>query len=144
MRWFQNVGLWVRRQMTGRYGMDALGRTLAVAGLGLLLLALITGGVGSGLFSLVLETLALAAVVWFYRRFLSRNYQKRSAENRAFLARAERLIGWFRLRRACFAQRKDYAFFRCPSCRQIVRVPKGKGRIRITCRKCGFAFEKKT
>ncbi|MCD8001749.1 MAG: hypothetical protein LUE95_04085, partial [Oscillospiraceae bacterium] len=41
-------------------------------------------------------------------------------------------------------QRRDYVFFRCPSCKAMLRVPRGKGRIRVTCRKCGNAFEKKT
>ena len=55
-----------------------------------------------------------------------------------------RFFGSFRLLKSCFRQRKDYAFFRCPSCREIVRVPRGKGKIRITCPRCGYAFEKKT
>ena len=42
------------------------------------------------------------------------------------------------------AVRGKNAFFRCPSCKEVVRVPRGKGKIRITCPRCGYAFEKKT
>ena len=66
MRWFQNAGLWVRRQMAGRYGFDALGRTLAVAGLGLLLLPLETGSVGIGLQTLAQESHAMSSDVRYY------------------------------------------------------------------------------
>ena len=144
MRWFQNTGLWVRRQMAGRYGVDALGRALAIGGLVLLILAMLTQRLGGGLLSALLGMLAFVAILWNYIRFFSRNIPRRAAENQKYRDLVDGLRGWLCLRKECFAQRKDYCFFRCPSCRRLVRVPKGKGRIRITCRQCGFAFEKKT
>ena len=143
MRWFQNADQWVRRQMAGRYGVDALGRALSIGGLAALVLALAAQLAGAAVSSL-LAAAAFALILWCYIRIFSRNMQKRSAENQRYMALQSKVGGWLRLKRDCFTQRKDYAFFRCPSCRQMVRVPKGKGRIRITCRKCGFAFEKKT
>lgn len=142
MRWWQNMGLWVRRQMAGRYGVDALCRALSIGGLAALVLSMLSRR--APLLSLLFIALALFAIVWCYARVFSRNSYKRAEENRKFLLYWDKVLCWFRLRKECFCQRKEYAFFRCPSCHQMVRVPKGKGRIRITCRKCGFAFEKKT
>ena len=41
-------------------------------------------------------------------------------------------------------QRRDYRFYKCPSCRTRLRVPRGKGKINIVCRKCGTSFQRKT
>ena len=87
---------------------------------------------------------ALALLIWCYVRIFSRKVAARSEENRKYLSYRNRFFGSFRLLKSCFRQRKDYAFFRCPSCREVVRVPRGKGKIRITCPRCGYAFEKKT
>ena len=133
------------RFMDGRYGVDALGRFLSIAGCVLIVAALIlrTAGKAEGL-SALLGTLAFVLIAFCYFRILSRNYGRRAGENQKYLDVRDKVTGWFRLQRDCFRQRRDYCFFRCPSCHQMVRVPKGKGRIRITCRRCGYAFEKKT
>ena len=124
------------RFMEGRYGADALGRFLSVSGCVIMLLAVIARSVWNGTLSNLLVSLSLLCLVCCYGRVFSRNIAARQKENA--------VLDWFALRRDCFAQRKDYAFFRCPGCGRTVRVPKGKGRIRITCRHCGFSFEKKT
>ena len=95
-------------------------------------------------FSAVSSAAALALLIWCYVRIFSRKVAARSEENRKYLSYRNRFFGSFRLLKSCFRQRKEYAFFRCPSCREIVRVPRGKGKIRITCPRCGYAFEKKT
>ena len=112
--------------MAGRYGADALGRFLSVCGCICILLSVAVRG-KSAFFSAVFSAVAA-----------------RSEENRKYLSYRNRFFGSFRLLKSCFRQRKDYAFFRCPSCREVVRVPRGKGKIRITCPRCGYAFEKKT
>ena len=118
--------------MAGRYGADALGRFLSVC------------GCICAFFSAVFSAAALALLIWCYVRIFSRKVAARSEENRKYLSYRNRFFGSFRLLKSCFRQRKDYAFFRCPSCREVVRVPRGKGKIRITCPRCGYAFEKKT
>lgn len=132
------------RFMEGRYGADALGRFLSVSGCIVMLLAVILRRIWNGVLSNLLFSLAIVIVVWCYSRVLSRNFTRRQLENQWFLQKEQALLDWFSLRRDCFSQRKEYAFFRCPGCGRTVRVPKGKGRIRITCRHCGFSFEKKT
>ena len=132
------------RFMEGRYGADALGRFLSVSGCMIMLVCVIVRTLWNGILSNLLFSLSLIVLVWCYSRVLSRNIQARQKENQRYLQKSQALYDWFALRRDCFSQRKDYAFFRCPGCGRTVRVPRGKGRIRITCRHCGFSFEKKT
>ena len=135
----------IARLMVGRYGADALGRFLSIAGCVVIALSLLLRMIGRGTgLAALLGMVALALIIWCYFRILSRNYDRRAAENQRYLQLRDGVAGWFRLQRDCFSQRRDYAFYRCPSCRQMVRVPKKKGRIRITCRRCGYAFERKT
>ena len=129
--------------MAGRYGADALGRFLSVCGCVCILLSIAVRG-KNAFFSAVFSAAALALLVWCYVRIFSRKIAARSEENRKYLSYRNRFLGSFRLIKSCFRQRKDYAFFRCPSCKEVVRVPRGKGKIRITCPRCGYAFEKKT
>ncbi len=132
------------RFMEGRYGADALGRFLSVSGCVIMLLAVIFRSVWNGILSNLFVSLALLCLILCYGRVLSRNISARQKENDRYLQKEHAVYDWFALKRDCFVQRRDYAFFRCPGCGRTVRVPKGKGRIRITCRHCGFSFEKKT
>ena len=135
---------WLMRVMAGRYGamgMDKLNRALNIAALILLVLSLFLGRTGVG--SLI-WLLALACLVWGTFRSLSRNIRGRQRENEAFLGLTRNFLGTFRGMRDRFAQRKEYRFFRCPSCRTWLRVPRGKGRLSITCRQCGERFTRKT
>ncbi|MBR4655759.1 MAG: hypothetical protein IKO68_04100 [Oscillospiraceae bacterium] len=132
---------WLGRVMAGRYGTDQLNRALSIFALVLLVLSFFTGG--SGLGSLI-WILALACLIWSTYRSFSRNIGKRQQENAAWL----RLTGRFRREaggaRERFDQRKDYRFFRCPSCKTWLRVPRGKGKLNITCRQCGERFTRNT
>lgn len=131
------------RFMEGRYGADELGRFLSIAACAALLLGIVLRRI-AGLLSDILVLLALGLLIWCYSRVLSKNMTKRRAENGKYLQKLIAVQDWFALKRTCFDQRKEYAFFRCPGCSRTIRVPKGKGRVRITCRHCGYSFEKKT
>ena len=131
------------RFMEGRYGADELGRFLSISGCVTILVGLVLGR-AVPILSKRLILLALGLVIWCYSRVLSRNVTRRREENQKYLARRVSVEDWFALKRTCFDQRREYAFFRCPGCGKTVRVPKGKGRLRITCRHCGYSFEKKT
>ena len=109
-----------------------------------MLTAVLARPVWNGVLSNLLFTLALAVVIWCYSRMMSRNITRRQLENQSYLQKRQAVFDWFALQRDCFRQRKEFAFFRCPGCGRTVRVPRGKGRIRITCRHCGYSFEKKT
>jgi len=53
-------------------------------------------------------------------------------ENRRFLMLLDRI------------RDRSHRYYSCPRCRQPVRVPRGKGKISITCPKCSEKFIKKT
>ena len=123
--------------MTGRYGVDQLSRLLL--GISVVFCAL-------SLFSRwnLFYLLALALLGYTYYRMFSRNVSKRYAENQKFLNARYRLAVKRDQQKRQFAQRKEYRFYRCPGCRQKVRVPRGKGRISISCPKCRTEFIKKS
>lgn len=128
------------RFMMGRNGQDQLNLFLTVVCLVLLVLsAFIRGGFGSFLNGLALALLILS---WF--RMLSRNLPRRRAENERYLRRRYQVTGCLRRLKTRWEQRRDYRFFTCPSCHTTLRVPKGRGKIRIVCRKCGSSFTRKS
>lgn len=128
---------WLRNFMIGRYGPDQLGIATLLFSAFLNMVSFIAG------WGLLMLAAYLIMVLTLFR-MLSRNIVKRRAENDRFLRiwwplkmRLKRRLGQFR-------DRKKYRFFKCPSCKNRLRVPKGKGKIRVTCPKCGERFEKKT
>ena len=128
------------RFMTGRNGNDQLNRFLMAANMVLLLLAVIFGG----LLGRILFPVCLLLLGWMYFRMLSRDLYKRRAENAWYLRQRERVLGSLRLLKERWVQRKDYRFFSCPSCHAAMRVPRGRGKIKIVCRKCGTSFLRKS
>ena len=87
---------------------------------------------------------ALLLIIIIYFRMFSRNLYKRQMENARYWEKRSRVVASFRLLKERWLQRKDYRFFSCPSCRTTLRVPRGKGQIKIVCRKCGSSFVRKT
>ena len=126
--------------MYGRYGYDQLGQALIVAALVCMVLGLLLPRAVYPLFL----TLQYAALIWCLYRVLSRNTTKRYGENAWYLTKRRAVMSWFRSIKDRWQQRKEYKFFRCPSCHALLRVPRGKGRLQLTCRKCGNRFERKT
>ena len=124
------------RFMAGRNGNDALNRFLLVCDLILLLLSSLLRG--------PFFLLALALLGYIYFRMLSRNVYKRQDENGRYLRSKYKLQSRLRLVGERWKQRRDYKFFVCPSCRATLRVPKGRGKIKIVCRKCGTSFTGKS
>ena len=70
----------------------------------------------------------------------SRDLIRRSDENAKYFRIREHFLGMIRVRKEQWVQRKDYKFFVCPACKATLRVPKGRGKIKIVCRKCGNSF----
>ncbi len=127
--------------MMGRYGQDALSKFSLIV---FVVLALIGFLVRDGIGRSVLNFLMLAVLVLWYLRVFSRNFEKRRRENAVYLKYRNAVVRWFKSLKDRWTQRKDFRFFRCPSCHTLLRVPKGKGRVRLTCRKCQTSFERKT
>lgn len=118
-----------RHFMMGRYGSDKLNMTILGGGLLACLLGMF---IKLPVLNLILTLLSYGLMIWAIFRMLSRNTYKRYQENRKFLRLKDRL------------KDREHRYFECPRCRQPVRVPKGKGKISITCPKCGDKFIKKT
>lgn len=130
--------------MQGRNGADALSRALSFASLALLVLAVILQAAGAKLAGSVFWWIALAVMAAGYWRMLSKNIAARSRENNKYLSLRGRAQSFLRRERAHIKQLKTHRFFKCPACGQCVRTPRGKGKIRITCPKCGEAFIRKS
>ena len=123
------------RFMYGRYGVDTLGKYSLGAGLATMVL------------SIVFDSYTLSLLSWFfiiltYFRMFSRNLYKRSSENQTFLNKTYKLRTWFGKQNNMLTQRKTHHIYRCPGCKQKIRVPRGKGRIEIRCPKCHTTFIK--
>lgn len=125
------------RFMQGRNGVDQLSQFLNVVVLILLVVSIFTK-------SIILDWLPFVLMGYMYFRIFSRNIAKRSVENQKFCNMRYDLAikknKWKKERE----QKKIYRFFRCPMCHQKVRVPKGRGKICITCPKCRQEFVRRS
>lgn len=126
-----------QKWMMGRYGYDQLSATLLIVALVLLA----AGQIGNILIVGLMGLLPLAWCVW---RVFSRKISARRAENAKFLRITAPLVAWFRQVRVRWTHRKTHIYFHCPKCRQSLRVPRGKGKLLVTCTKCGHKFSKKS
>ena len=120
---------WLQKFMAGRYGSDRLNMVILSAGL---VACLISAFVDSVKLNLLLTAVSYGLMFWALFRSFSRNTYKRYQENRKFLQIFDRL------------KDRDHRYFDCPKCRQMGRVPRGKGKISITCPRCREKFVKKT
>ena len=127
----------LRQFMIGRYGTDGLNQFLSIASLVLLLIAIISR---VNLFTY----LGAALLIFCYYRTFSRNISKRTEENYRYYAVKDRIRSKFSSLRDQWNNRKLYHYYRCPKCRQKLRVPRGRGRIQISCPRCGTQFIKKS
>ena len=130
----------LQQLFVGRNGIDLLNKVLLVLAI---LLWVASRFMSSGWATLFFYLFLLCAGICIFR-CLSRNISRRQEEN-------QRVTGWvdrFRGSSETFSTRKEqwmeYKVFKCPSCGMKMRVPRGEGKIRVTCRQCGAVFEKKS
>ncbi len=135
--------------MARRNGPDQLSRDALILAIVLLVVSAFTRDAVRTVFLV----LGIAAMVYSYWRMFSTNSYKRGSENSAYLAKRNGILDKVKApfqkaakqgqKTAAQAKDKDHRYFACPKCGQTVRVPKGAGKIRVTCPKCGEKFEKK-
>ena len=131
----------LQRFMNGRYGADELGKAMNSCAVVFLFISIFSG---------ILPALhifywaGIILVIYTCYRMLSRNISKRYEENQKFMTARYRAVTKREGRKKRWAQRDTYRFFKCPDCKQMVRVPKGRGKICITCPKCKREFVKKS
>ena len=123
----KRLGMWFRQFMAGRYGTDKLNIAILWTAVVIMILSIFLPKIQS-LLTIVYYGLMIFAI---FRTF-SRNTYKRYQENRRYLQLLEQI------------KDRQNRYFNCPHCRQRVRVPRGKGKISITCPKCREKFTKKT
>jgi len=123
----------LRRFLYGRYGPDALFYGLSA----LAFLLAVVGSLGRLPIVMYVGYLPMLAAFW---RMLSKKHERRRRENAAFLRYFWSPVSSFFKR----AADRRHRYFCCPKCACTARVPRGKGKIAITCPKCGEAFVRKT
>ena len=143
-----------------RRGLDELNRTMLIVALVFSIIGMIVSR-SVGWLRVVLSLLSGAMLVIIVIRMTSKNFNKRNQENMKYLTYETAVKDWFRrtfrakgksgtyhapraktkTKNPTWAELKQYKYLICPQCAQKLRVPRGKGRIRVTCTNCGNVFE---
>ena len=125
------------RFMYGRYGNDDLTNFLLILGLILMIISCLPhlGWV---------YLLSAAVLAWSLMRSFSRKLDRRRRELDRYLRIKKPIVNFFKLRRNKWRDRKTHVYFKCKKCKAVLRVPKGKGSIIVTCTRCKDRIEKKT
>ncbi len=128
---------WFRNFMKGRYGADQLSLALLIISVVLSVIIRFTGI--QALTLIVYIPLGLCIF-----RMLSKNINRRSMENYKYHMLISPVYAWIKKIQRRISGSKTHKFFKCPHCKAELRLPKGKGRIVITCPKCRHEFSAKT
>lgn len=120
----------------GRNGSDDVARLCANVALVLVVVDLFTG-------TRWLSGIALCLIVYALYRAFSKDVAARARENEAFMSKLGPARPWVASPVATIKDHRDYKYMKCPDCGQRCRVPRGKGKVRVTCRACHKKFEAK-
>ena len=126
-----------QRFMTGRYGVDELGKYSLYLTIALLVIDLFVR-------SRFFNGITFIIVLLLYFRMFSKNYAQRRKENEIFLKYKNQAVRFFNKEKRMAQDRVKFHIYTCPSCGQKIRIPRGKGKIAITCPKCKTEFIKKS
>ena len=130
----ENLKIWLENWQQSRYGMDEFSNLLLCVSA-----ALVSGSILLRKFTVypLIILLAAAPGIWAIARCLSRNISGRRRENDTYLKLKEEIAYQISLRKKTSDIRKSYRYFTCKDCRCRYRVPRGQGKIQITCPSCG-------
>jgi len=135
--WMYRMNSKLQQFMVGRYGSDELGKFISIMILVCLVFSIFTN-------ESFFYWLGIFLIGYSYFRMFSKNIAKRYAENQKYLNIRYKVVSKWSLFKKHLAESKTHRFFKCPQCKQKVRVPKGRGKICITCPKCKMEFVKKS
>lgn len=133
MRWRERI----MRFMAGRYGTDQLNRTLIIVSFINMLLSMFV-------LRPVFYTIGLIFLLINMARTFSKNHQARYKENQWYLGIENKIRQMIRNLKYQKDNLKHYHIYKCPSCKQKIRIPRGKGKIMVRCPKCETEFMKKS
>lgn len=123
--------------MQGRYGIDQMSKFTTGLSLFLMVLTLF-------LPNSFIYPIAILLLIFSYFRIFSKNHTKRYKENQTFLKYYNPFRIFFQSQKSQLKQRKTHHIYTCPSCKQKIRIPRGKGKIQIRCPKCSNEFIKRS
>ena len=132
---FRRIGNALARFMYGRNGPDQL----CIASIWICIILELVSSLLSRHFAVIATILyyvSLALWVWTLFRMFSKNLGKRRMENQKWLNFWWKIKGQNSGAWARHAD-KEHKYFTCKNCKAICRVPRGKGKIEITCPRCG-------
>jgi len=134
---FRTVRVKMEQWMSGRYGFDELSRFISFVALVVMI---------ASCFEPLHFLYIPAFVLWGYALFrcYSRNLARRQAERTWYINIHRSIHRWIGMKKQAWKERKTHRYFRCSGCKATLRVPKGKGTIRIHCPHCGLEIIKKT
>ena len=127
----------LQRFMYGRYGVDQFGQFIFGVAFVVIILNMFFN-------SVIVYYGSLLLIIYGYYRAMSKKHSKRYSENMKFLGIKNQLLGKINQEKRMFNEKKVNHIYSCPSCKQKIRVPKGKGKIEITCPKCHTKFVKRS
>lgn len=127
----------IYRFMQGRYGMDGFSNFLIAAALVLAVLDAFTG-------THVLNLLAWVLLIFAYSRIFSRNHSRCVAQNVWFYNHTKGIRTFYQKQKSRMKIRKTHHIYKCKQCGQKIKIPKGKGKIIITCPNCRNEFIKRS
>lgn len=119
----------IARFMYGRYGVDQFSKFLVTLIMVMMFLNIF-------LRSTLVNCISWVGIIFVYYRMFSKNHYQCNAQNQWFLAQVRKL--------RCYKDIRTHHIYTCKSCKQKIRIPRGKGRIMIRCPKCGFEFIKRS
>ncbi|NLO84053.1 MAG: hypothetical protein GX096_01280 [Clostridiales bacterium] len=147
MSFWEKIKQTFRSFMNGRHGADQFSMALLWTGLACYLIGSILGSIqGSviwALLGLVLNIAGFAAYAFTIFRMFSKNNDKRNQENRRYTTLMNKAKTKQKQRKVRFNNRKQYKYFKCPSCKSWLRLPRGKGVVTVTCSRCHNSFTEK-
>lgn len=131
----------LERFMQGRYGIDAFSTFLVLIALVLFIVGMF---VPFSSVRIIMNSWALLLGIYAYWRIFSKNHGGRYRENENYIRLFYPVRRFFYRIKNKIKDRKYHRIYKCPSCKQAIRVPKGKGKIAITCPKCRTEFIKRS
>lgn len=129
MNFLQQVMAKFQQFMIGRYGSDQFSLFLSIAGL-------VFSFFGNFRHLRYFYFVGLILIFYGLFRSLSRNYEARRKELNWYLRVSEKPKASVKLIMNKIRDRKTHKYFICKECKTVMRVPKGRGKIEVTCPKC--------